>query len=180
MIFKVFEIDEKIWDKAEAKVKELPIYEKSHRKQQANEVGVLGEVIAEYWLKEEKVNFLDETHCTTHDYRFVPSGKTIDVKTKDRTVIPESDYDCSVPLYNHSHQQPDYYLFISLYRDKKSKENSLRKFTQAYIVGAANQKQIQVKGKIWKEGEIDYSNGTKFWTDCINIKISDLVSPHKA
>ena len=30
-------------------------------------------------------------------------------------------------------------------------------------------------GKNWRAGEIDNSNGTKFWTDCINIKINQLI-----
>ena len=27
---------------------------------------------------------------------------------------------------------------------------------------------------VWRAGEVDPSNGTKFWTDCVNLPIADL------
>jgi hypothetical protein len=35
-------------------------------------------------------------------------------------------------------------------------------------------------GKIWRAGQTDPDNGTTFWTDCLNIKISKLVEPQNA
>jgi hypothetical protein len=171
--------NEEIWSTAEAISNNLPIYANSHREKAANQVGSLGEVLAEYWFKLNSISFKDERHETTHDYRFA-NNKSIDVKTKDRKVIPLPDYDCSVPLYNHDHQRPDFYLFISLQMNRKD-ENSLdiRRFIKGYILGGANQQYLELRGKTWKKDEIDPANGTKFWTDCINIRIKDLASLEK-
>lgn len=157
---------------------QIPIYENSHREEAANQVGCLGEVLAEYWFRINSVSYADERDKTTHDYRFA-NGKTIDVKTKDRTVEPQPRYDCSIPLYNHQHQRPDYYLFISLVRDKEGKTNDIRRFNKGYILGGANIGYLDRYGKHWKKDQVDPANGTKFWTDCINIKIKDLASLQK-
>jgi len=39
------------WDEALKRVNSSPIYANSHRGRQANEVGFLGEVVAESWFK---------------------------------------------------------------------------------------------------------------------------------
>jgi hypothetical protein len=171
--------NEENWAAAEKYSNQLPIYKNSHRETAANQVGTLGEVIAEKWLKESGIIYRDERSTTTHDYR-LPSNQTIDVKTKDRTVEPRQNYDCSVPLYNHDHQRPDFYLFASLQRDASSKSNDIRRFTRVFILGFADQALLKEKGKIWKKGETDPANGTKFWTDCINLKIGDLKSLNEA
>jgi hypothetical protein len=151
------------------RLEETPVYDYSHRKQSANEVGLIGEVIVEDYLTSNNVKLVHD-NFTTHDYRLV-NNKTIDVKTKDRTVVPQDFYECSVPLYNHEHQRPNFYIFVSLLRDRGSVD--IKRFKEAYIVGAARQKDIEEKGVEWKAGQTDPSNGTTFWTDCLNIQISD-------
>jgi len=151
-----------------------PIYAKSHRKNEANQVGFLGEVILLEFFKSNKI-FVKEIFETTHDFELF-NGRTIEVKTKDRTVVPLINYDCSVPLYNNSHQKVDYYFFISLFRDKSNKSNELERFTRSWILGIATNKEMTEHGKVWKAGETDSENGTTFWTDCLNIKIEKLKS----
>jgi len=56
---------------------------------------------------------------------------TLDLKTKDRMVKPLLLYENSVPLYNHEHQPPDCYLFVSLLRDKNADEDEIRRFQEA-------------------------------------------------
>lgn len=177
----MFEIicNEEIWVAAEKLANNLPIYEKSHREKAANQVGCLGEVLAEHWFRLNSIKFIDERHVTTHDYRF-SNGKTVDVKTKDRKVKPLPEYDCSVPLYNHEHQRPDFYLFVSLQMDRSDKSEDIRRFKTGYILGGANREYLEKRGVTWKAGETDTSNGTKFWTDCINIQIQNLASLDKA
>ena len=133
MIRYVKELNESIWSLAETRVKELPIYKNSHREVEANQVGVLGEIVTELWLSHLQIPYLDQK-ITTHDYLLTKVDKRLEVKTKDRTVVPFSDYDCSVPLYNHEHQIPDYYLFISLLRNKRFEGNNIRRFQRAYIL----------------------------------------------
>lgn len=61
--------------KADKMAKELPIYERSHRGLQANQVGVLGELVAEEWFRMNNIKFI-ETKNTQHDYQFM-SGKQL-------------------------------------------------------------------------------------------------------
>jgi hypothetical protein len=154
-------------DQSISRLKNMPIYNNSHRKEMANEVGVVGEIVVENYLKSSNV-YLVHDDLTTHDYR-LKNNKTIDIKTKDRTVIPKDYYECSVPLYNHSHQRPNFYIFVSLLRDKNKR--GLERFTNAFIVGAARFVDIEEKSVRWEAGQTDPSNGTTFWTDCLNIRI---------
>lgn len=154
---------------AAERLKSTPVFDYSHRKHAANEVGILGEIVVETYLSEQGIELTYE-NLTTHDYK-LKNNKTIDVKTKDRTVIPQLHYECSVPLYNHEHQRPNFYIFVSLLRNKNACDIS--RFQKAYIVGAARQVDISEKGVVWHAGQTDPVNGTTFWTDCLNIKISD-------
>lgn len=150
----------------------MPVLHGSHRGVAANQVGCLGEVIVERLLECMRVPF-ESVGATSHDLQV---GKELwEVKTKDRTVVPKSSYDCSVPLYNSEHQVVDRYVFVSLLRDRKDSLD-IRRFTVAYLVGTATRQQVFDHGKVWRAGEVDPSNGTKFWTDCINIPISRLDS----
>ncbi len=162
---------------AEKRAKIQPVFTMSHRKKEANEVGCLGEVIAEDWMSRFGINYVPELEKTTHDYRIIAGDKniTIDVKTKDRTVVPQINYDNSAPCYNHNHQKPDYFFFISLHRDKKSKDMSLRRFHTAYILGGISYNELDNIGIRFLRGEKDWRNGTKFWTDCLNIEMWQLV-----
>jgi hypothetical protein len=156
------------------KLEQTPIYKNSHRQKAANEVGLLGETIAEHWLTTNNIPHTP-TYTTKHDLT-LPNQKTIEIKTKDRTVTPKPHYDATIPLYNHQHQQPDYYLFISLQRNNTN-NTTLQRFHTAHILGATSPKKLAQHGKIWKANQTDPTNGTTFWTDCINIQISQLVTP---
>jgi len=171
-------LNDYFWDTAIERVKESPIYDGSHRGKQANEVGFLGEIVAEAWFNKHRLLFQDDRSKTTHDY-ILNKKITLDVKTKDRTVIPRTNFDNSVPLYNHNHQRPDYYLFISLLRDKQFDDDDIRRFKKAFIVGSIDIETLESTGKTWKAGEIDPSNKTKFWTDCINIPMDKLIPLNK-
>ncbi len=167
-------IPEDIHLQAELRASNLPIFEKSHRGNQANEIGCLGEVIAEKWMSSNGIIFNPNLEKTTHDY-IVNETLTIDVKTKDRTVRPKLDYDNSAPLYNHLHQRPDYFLFISLERNKKTNKQDIRKYHTAYIVGSISYEEIDKIGIPFLEGDEDWRNGTKFWTDCLNVEMWQLI-----
>jgi hypothetical protein len=169
---------EAMWFLAAVRAAAKPVFPNSHRGQEANAIGSLGEVAASIWMDNAGIAFNDETGNTTHDFR-LSNNKTIDVKTKDRTVVPKPNYDCSVPLYNHEHQRPDYYLFVSLLRTRDyQRQFNVRNFTHAYIVGAVNQRQLDARGRRWAAGEVDPENGTEFWTACINVRISQTTAPH--
>ncbi|WP_135503065.1 hypothetical protein [Roseovarius aestuariivivens] len=168
-------LSKQMLDDAFALANALPEYDYSHRKLQANFVGCLGELAFGEYLKRKKIDFVDDRHKTTHD--FLISGRiTLDVKTKDRTVRPRRHFDNSVPLYNHEHQRPKYYYFISLLRDKSAEEDDIFRFTHAFILGGIDIVTLEARGKKWNAGETDPENGTTFWTACINVPMTDLVS----
>jgi hypothetical protein len=75
-------IPEHIYIEAEIRAKNQRIFTKSHRKDEANGVGCLGEVIAEFWMKHHDIPFSPELEKTTHDY-ILGNNLTIDVKAKD-------------------------------------------------------------------------------------------------
>lgn len=150
----------------------MPVLNGSHRGVAGNEVGCLGEVIVEALLTAFEIDF-KFTGATSHDLQV--GGEFWEVKTKDRTVIPKPFYDCSVPLYNSDHQKVDEYVFVSLYRDGGA-SMGVRRFPIAYVVGIVNRERVFREGRVWRAGETDPSNGTQFWTDCVNLPISRLDS----
>ena len=162
------------FDRAISQIETLPVFVGSHRKQQANEVGVLGEVVLEEFFQDHHLGYRDTRICTTHDY-VMQSGATVDVKTKERTVRPKRYYDNSIPLYNHAHQRPDFFYFVSLMRTQDGATEGVRRFTEAHILGGIAWGQVDDLGVQRKAGEIDPSNGTQFWTDCLNISMADLL-----
>lgn len=162
------------WDAASDRVENSKIFKYSHRKKEANQVGYLGEVVFEEFLKKNKINFIDDRKKTTHDYS-IGDSLTLDLKTKDRTVRPKKFFDNSVPLYNHEHQRPRYYYFISLLRDRSDRSKHIKRFTHAFILGGIDIVTLEKDGKHWKKDQIDPSNGTKFWTDCINVSMEQLI-----
>jgi hypothetical protein len=159
-------------DRARALSAARPVYAGSHRGAPANDVGALGEIVV---LDHLTGGGLPVTHddVTTHDLR-LPTGATIDVKTKDRTVAPQLGYDCSVPLYNHEHQRPDYYVFVSLER-QRDVPTGIDAFHAAYLCGAASQRQVERDAVTVEAGQTDPRNGTTFWTACRNLEIRQLV-----
>lgn len=163
-----------IYEEAERRAKAQPIHNKSHRKDKANNVGCLGEVIAEHWMRKNNISFTPTLNETTHDY-IINNHLTIDVKTKDRTVKPLANYDNSTPLYNHSHQKPDYFFFISLCRDKEKKDGNIRDFYSACLVGSIGYEELDRVGIVFYKDEVDPRNKTRFWTDCLNIQMSQLI-----
>jgi hypothetical protein len=171
---RVNNIPEYVYREAELRAENQRVFKKSHRKDEANGVGCLGELIAEYWMKHQNIPFTPELEKTTHDY-VVGNSLTIDVKAKDRTVRPKPDYDNSAPLYNHSHQRPDYFLFISLEREKTNKTKDVRRFHTANILGSISYEELDKIGIPFLENEKDWRNGTTFWTDCLNVEMWQLI-----
>ena len=159
---------------ARERAEELPVYEYSHRQKEANLVGCIGEVAFECFLHHFGVEFEDHRHGTEHDY--VVGGYTVDVKTKDRTVNPRIEFDNSVPLYNHEHQRPDYYYFVSLLRSPSAGHSRAERFTAANLVGGIDLGTLDSQGTKWGEGQTDPSNGTMFWTACMNVTMAQLLS----
>ena len=157
------------------RLREIGVLEGSYRKEAANLIGCIGEIVFKACMVQHGIAVEDVTDRTDMDFR-LQCRFTVDIKTKDRTVFPKADYDNSIPLYNHEHQRPDYFFFISLVRDKKANVNDPYRFTHACLVGGIDQTSLGELGTVWKKDQVDPRNGTKFWTDCINVAMTDLIS----
>lgn len=158
---------------ASGRAEALPVFENSHREHDANIVGCIGEVLFERLLHHAGIPFEDQRESTRHDYAV---GDTcIDVKTKDRTVRPRAHFDNSVPLYNHEHQRPDYYYFVSLLRDPRSADTGPGRFTEGFLLGGISIGNLDRDGITWQAGQTDPSNGTTFWTACVNVRMGQLM-----
>ena len=171
---RVTNIPEYVYKEAEYRANNLPIHKKSHRKDEANGIGSFGELIAEYWMERHDIIYTPDLKNTKYDYKLA-NGLTIDVKAKDRRYKPKSYFDNSAPLYNHTHQRPDYFFFISLERDKNDYSKDLRRFHTAHIVGAIGYEELDKIGIPFLEGEKDWRNDTEFWTDCLNVEMWQLI-----
>lgn len=156
---------------------QMRVYNNSYRGNDANLVGLIGELVVEDWFRQHGINFIPEKR-TDYDYRISHDNRTIDVKTKERGYDPQSSYDCSVPLYNKQHQIPDYYLYVSLTRCRNMAKDDPYRFQRAFILGGINQHGLHKNGLIWRRGQVDPSNKTKFWTDCLNVYVHQLTSPN--
>ena len=166
------ELNKTHWDRAQEQCDAGSNYKGSHRGVSARQVGFLGEIVVRDYLDEAGVRYLPE-FTTRHDLVIEKNGRC-EIKTKDRTVVPKLEYDCSIPLYNHEHQDVSYWVFVSLLRSKSDSGENIERFRGAYIVGACNRDMLDSKSKVWEAGQTDPDNGTTFWTACRNIRIADL------
>ena len=89
------------------------------------------------------------------------------MKTKDRTVFPQADYDNSNPLYCHEHQRI-LLFFISLVKHSAADVDDPHRFTHACLLTG-----LEEHGQVLEKDQIELNNGTKFWTTCLNVAMTD-------
>ena len=121
-----------------------------------NIAGFIGEAIAQQVLGGELLN--------SYDYDLIlPSGTTIDVKTKQTSVKPLESYECSIAALN-TKQDCNYYCFVRVKND----------FTVGWYLGVYEKEQYLQDSTFMKKGTVDASNGYTVKSDCYNLKISSL------
>jgi hypothetical protein len=153
---------------AQARAEEVGTLDRSMRGLQANQVGALGELIGLDYLR--GLGFeVEEIFSTKFDVRVKVEGewKTLEFKTKERTVIPQPSYDCTVPAYNHSFQRPDYFLFISLLSSGKSEK--ITRFSKGFILGSISLERFEEIATAW--------DPSKTTINCYNVRIGELDPP---
>jgi len=122
-----------------------------------NLAGFIGEVVVS--------EITGSSHSNTYDYDLIlPSGKTVDVKTKRTNYAPRENYDCSVAAFN-TKQKCDYYAFVRVKND----------LSVAWILGFYEKSLYFQDANLHKRGDYDPDNRFTFKADCYNIKISNLV-----
>jgi len=156
---KEIEITHAMLIRARNRAAKLPKLKNSIRNQKGKLVGLLGEEIVKKFLgipvKQDKASY---------DYDLIDWGdQKIEVKTKERSVAPKPEYECSVALYN-AKQDCDLYVFVSVLND----------FSKGWVCGWLSPEDFKKKAKKFKKGDKDPSNNFTFRADCYNIKIKDL------
>lgn len=143
-------------DKARSKATELGVLKNSIIRGKGNIAGFIGEQIALHCIGGEWQN--------TYEYDILTSdGRRIDVKTKQTSVKPLPEYDCSIAKYN-TKQKCDFYAFVRVKRD----------LTIGWYLGMLGKQEYFDKARFLKKGTVDPSNNYKVQADCYNVKIEDL------
>jgi len=143
-------------DNARKKSDEMGVIKNSILRGDGSIAGFIGEQIA--------LQVLGGTWENTYDHDLItPEGKRIDVKTKQTSVKPLPEYDCSIAKYN-TKQKCDAYAFVRV-------KNNL---TVGWYLGMLGKEEYFEKSVFLKKGEIDKSNNYKVRADCYNVKISQL------
>ena len=151
-----FNITLEMIDKAREKTDEMGQLNNSILKGSGTISGFIGEQIA--------LQALGGTWENTYDYDLIdPKGRKIDVKTKQTSVTPLPEYDCSIAKYNTT-QNCDAYAFVRV-------KNNL---TVGWYLGMLGKEEYFKKAIALKKGEIDPSNNYKVRADCFNVKIKEL------
>lgn len=160
-------------DKAQHRAEAVGKLAGSMRGMQANQVGALGELVGLEYLIDRGVQ-VDEVFSTYYDVAFTKDGRrmTMEFKTKERTVAPLPSYDVTVPAYNHDHQRPDYYFFISL--ESSGKSDDITRFKRAHLLGIISRDEFDRIATHWKPGQVDESNNWNPTIECYNVQVADL------
>jgi hypothetical protein len=163
---------------AQTRSEQVGELDRSMRGLSANQVGALGELIGVDYLRACGLE-VEEVYSTSFDVKVNLEGnwKTLEFKTKERTVVPQPHYDCTVPAYNHLHQRPDFFLFISLLSSGKSEQ--ITRFQTGYILGSISLEKFDKLATAWNPTQTDESNGWTPTIECYNVPISNLEPPKK-
>ena len=145
--------------KARLRASKLPLLRNSIRKGKGSVVAYIGEEVAKAILK----GIIEDTY----DYDIIYNRTKVDVKTKERTVAPKLNYNCTVADFNTG-QNCDEYAFVSVLSNLK----------YAWYLGKIDKKQFYEKATFYKEGQVDPDSPPnkifKFRADCYNIATSEL------
>jgi|TARA_B100000287_G_scaffold137547_1_gene129483 hypothetical protein len=159
-----FKLSQQVIDRAQVRADKLPLLNNSIRKGEGALVAYIGEEVAKYVLGGE----IKDTYDYDLVYHNPCSGHfTVDVKTKERTVPPRLNYNCTVADFNPN-QDCDEYVFVSVMKD----------LSYAWYLGKIDKATFYQKAKFYKEGDYDpESPRTKsfyFKADCYNLPVSQL------
>lgn len=150
--------------------------EYSITKGQRNVVGVLGEIcyvkMMSYLLPRKEIDY-----TPSYDYDVLIGGYKVDVKTKQRTVAPQSSYAASIAAYSKDLQMCDYYAFTSITVARDNKDD----FLDFYFIGNMSKSKYFSLAEFKRKGDSDGDNfvATKGKTftiveDCYNLEYKSL------
>lgn len=159
---------------AQKRANNLPVYRGSMRGKRANEVGCMGELVVMRYF-----NMCDAKYADTpnSNHNIQTEYGVFNVKAKERTVVPQKHYECSVQKSKSTAQLPDWYIFVSLMCNKDAK--GCGRFTRAWVLGTIMAEDFYATAKVVHPGGEDISNGWAAKIPCYNIPISSLRPPRE-
>jgi hypothetical protein len=157
------DIDNKVIYNSILKSKSMGELKDSIRNGKGNLIGFIGEYCVQSILKDSIIS-------NTYDYDLICNDKKYDIKSKQTSVVPSMDYECSVADYN-TRQKCDYYVFTRVLWKKESIRPE-----SVYIMGYYEKEKYFKDARFLKKGDIDGSNGFVVRADCWNMKYSELKS----
>ena len=148
------EITPSMIESAKKKSDSMGVIKGSVRGGGGNMIGFLGEELVKKHFGIGDAN--------TYEYDLMYEGKKLEVKTKERNVIPNMSYNATVFSWNTT-QQCDYYIFCSIFKN----------FKRGWICGFIKPVDFKSNAKFAKKGDPD-GNYFKFFTDCYNLPYLQL------
>jgi hypothetical protein len=162
-------------DRAVVRASTVPELRRSMRGAAGNLVGAFGELVAMRYMDMLGVGYVDvaESH---REWDLVTVAGTVDVKTKERTVPPAPNFDCTVPAYAQGVALPDWYLFVSLMSDGSK---GVERFVRGWVLGSISRLRFDEVAVRWEPGQQD-RNGWSATIACANVPVSSLAPPKVA
>jgi len=140
---------------AKKKADEMGTINGSVRGGGGNMIGYLGEELVKSYLGVGDGNI--------YQWDLMYDGKKLEVKTKERNVVPNISYNATVFSWN-TKQQCDFYVFCSIFKSLE----------RGWICGILPPKEFYRQAKFAKKGDPD-GDHFKFFTDCYNLSYGRLV-----
>ena len=119
-------------------------------------VGCLGEEMIK-----KTFPFLKRLNTFQFDFQF--NDKRLEIKTKERTVPPQINYECSVNELN-GRQDTDFYIFTSV----------MNTYDVGWILGYIKKEKMWESATIYNKGDIDPRNNFRFHCKTYNLYHTDL------
>ena len=156
-------ITDEMYEWAQPRADDIGHLRNSIRGGTGNRAGMLGEAAV---LK--AIPGTESLNTYQHDVQY--EEIKLEVKTKDRTVVPDDTYEASIANYNPN-QRADCYVFTSLLRDK-----STDRYTHCYVMGMIDKKAYFEDSRYLTKGQIDGSNNFRVRANCHNLLYTKLVN----
>lgn len=152
--------------RARKKAEKLGSLYNSITKGKGNLAGYLGEIVTAKYIEGKLISCNKGSDKFKFDLKW--NGKTIECKTKRRSVDPLPEYDASIADAS-THQTPDIYAFLSITIDKKTK-----KIKKVWLCGFITKEDFFNKAEFIKRNTWDKSNGFRCKQDMWNLPYSEL------
>lgn len=155
-------ITQEMYDWAAPRADDIGRLRNSIRQGSGNICGMLGEAALLKGLPGTQ-----SLNTFQHDVQY--DEITLEVKSKDRTVVPDMTFEASVANYNPN-QKADCYVFTSLLRDK-----STGRYTHCYLMGMIDKHRYFKDATFLRKGDIVDTNNFVVRANCYNLPYSQLI-----